>query len=62
LTHLVRLRLAIVTLQIDFLCDSLLPEYMVAASYTFHKSQVSKQTTQLIKADIRIGPALENFL
>jgi len=53
---------AIVTLQIDFLRDSLLPEYMVAASYTFHKSQVSKQTTQLTKADIHIGPALENFL
>lgn len=62
LTDLIRFRLASVTLQIDFLRNALLPEDMLAASYTLCKSSVSQQATQLVKADICIRLALKNLL
>jgi hypothetical protein len=46
--------MAIVPLQVDFLGNSWLSENVMASAYTLLESQVPKQLTQFIEADIGI--------
>ena len=54
--------MAIVALQVDSLSDAILPEYMVASLHSLDEAQISEQSTQVVKADIRIRPTAENPL
>jgi len=52
--------MAIIPLQVDFLGHSWLSEDVMAAAYTLLESQVPKQLTQFIEADICIRSASQD--
>jgi len=52
--------MAIIPLQVDFLGNSWLSEDVMASSYTLLESQVPKQLTQFIEADICIRSASQD--
>ena len=54
LPHLIGFRMAVVALQIDSLGDAFPSEYVMASSYPLGESQIPKQTTQIVEADIGI--------
>ena len=62
LPHLIGFRMAAVALQIDSLGDAFPSEYVMASSYPLGESQITKQTTQIVEADIGIRATPENSL
>ena len=52
--------MAIIPLQVDFLSNSWLSEDVMASAYTLLESQVPKQLTQFIEADICIRSASQD--
>jgi hypothetical protein len=52
--------MAIITLQVDFLGNPWLSEDVMASAYTLLESQVPKQSTQFIEADVCIRSASQD--
>lgn len=62
LAYLIRLRFTAVALKIDAFNDPRLSEQMMTAANSYFKAKLFKQTTQIIKGDIRVGCAAQDLL